>query len=133
MSKERFAELTTPEGKTLSLPIVKSTQGINGIDITTLKNEGGYIVYDNGFANTAPCTSKITFVDGENGKLYIRGYDMEDLAEKCTFTEVAHLLVHGTLPTQRESRRFSNYLNKHSMIHENMQYFFQGYPPDSHP
>jgi citrate synthase len=115
------------------LPVIHGTEGQIGIDINTLKKKTGLTTFDNGFANTAAALSAISYVDGENGILRYRGYDIEDLVENCTFVEVAYLLVHGTLPTAAELARFSRYLNVHSMIHENMHHFFNGFPADSHP
>ncbi len=121
------------DGKTYQLPIIKSTEGDNGIDIRKLRTESTYITYDSGFANTGSCVSGITFIDGEKGILRYRGYDIEDLAQNCLFIEVAYLLVHGKLPTEIELKKFSAYLNEHSMIHEDMHHFFNGMPQNSHP
>ncbi|HLV31093.1 MAG TPA: citrate/2-methylcitrate synthase, partial [Chitinispirillaceae bacterium] len=115
------------------LPVVSPTDGYIGIDVSRLRESAGIVTYDNGMANTAVCKSCITYVDGENGILCYRGYDIEDLVEHCSFVEVAYLLVHGKLPTKEELNQFSTYLNEHSMIHEDMQHFFTGFPPNSHP
>jgi citrate synthase len=120
-------------GKSVVLPVIQGSEGETAVDITKLRKESGYITYDNGFANTGSCLSAITFVDGERGILRFRGYDIEDIARNCTFVEVAYLLVHGKLPTETELYRFSEYLNEHSMIHEDMQHFFNGMPSNSHP
>ncbi|MBD3346768.1 MAG: citrate synthase [Chitinivibrionales bacterium] len=116
-----------------TFPLLSATAGYHGIDISKIRALSGYYNFDNGFSNTAACQSAITFIDGENGILRYRGYSIEDLAEQCLFTEVAYLLVHGKLPTAREQHEFSIYLNLHSMIHEDMQLFFTGLPPSSHP
>jgi citrate synthase len=123
----------TFRGKTAEFPVVPSSVGENGIDIATLKEQLGCLTYDNGFANTAPCISNITHIDGDEGILRYRGYDIQDLAENCSFIEVAYLLVHGALPTETELKKFSKYLNQHSMIHENMHHFFSGFPQGAHP
>ncbi|NLW33104.1 MAG: citrate synthase [Fibrobacter sp.] len=115
------------------LPVVSPTDGYMGIDVSRLRESAGLVTYDNGMANTAVCKSSITYVDGENGILCYRGYGIEDLVEHCSFVEVAYLLVHGKLPTKEELNQFSTYLNEHSMIHEDMQHFFTGFPPNSHP
>ena len=115
------------------LPLVKGTEGQVGVDVTRLQKTAGVTTLDNGFANTALCQSVITYVDGEKGILRYRGYDILDLVENCTFIEVAYLMVLGALPTQGELKRFSSYLNQHSMIHEDMHHFFTGFPADSHP
>ncbi len=117
----------------VELPVLLGTEGHHGFDVTSLKNDTGFVSYDQGLANTAVCKSAITFVDGEKGILRYRGYNIEDLAENCTFVEVAYLLVHGKLPNRNESHEFSEYLNEHSMIHEDMNHFFTGFPPGAHP
>ncbi|MBD3346324.1 MAG: citrate synthase [Chitinivibrionales bacterium] len=117
----------------VELPIIEGTENQVGIDISRLKADANCTTFDNGFANTSSCLSSITFVDGENGQCRHRGYNIIDLAENCSFVEVAYLLVHGELPTAQELNRFSRYLNQHSMIHENMHHYFAGYPADSHP
>jgi citrate synthase len=114
-------------------PYVDSTDGASGIDIGKIRDRSGMYMCDNGFNNTAAGTSAITFIDGEKGILRYRGYDIEDLAKNCKFTEVAYLLVHGKLPDEKEIRQFSSFLNDHSMIHEDMQHFFTGLPQNSHP
>ena len=121
------------EGRRIELPVIEGTEGQKGIDITGLRGNNGYLTFDNGFANTSSTLSSITFVDGDNGILRYRGYDIEDLVENCTFVEVAYLLVQGKLPTASELKKFSGYLNQHSMIHEDMHHFFTGFPPNSHP
>ncbi|MBL8025624.1 MAG: citrate (Si)-synthase, partial [Fibrobacteres bacterium] len=129
---EEKAQLTVG-GKTYDLPIVNSTVGDRGIDIRKLRAESGFITYDSGFSNTGSSSSAITFIDGEQGILRYRGYDIDDLAQNCLFTEVAYLLVHGKLPTESELKQFSTYLTDHSMIHEDMHHFFNGMPSNSHP
>jgi citrate synthase len=121
------------DGQTLELPVIEGTEGEKAIDISSLRGKTGYITYDNGLVNTGSCTSTITFVDGENGVLRYRGYDIADLAERCTFVEVAYLLIKGQLPASKELTQFSTYLNEHSLIHEDMTHFFTGFPPSSHP
>ncbi len=120
-------------GKKVSLPVIQGTEGQIGIDISSLRKETGAIAFDNGFANSSSTLSDITFIDGEKGILRYRGYEIADLAENCSFVEVAYLLVQGKLPTASELKNFSGYLNQHSMIHEDMHHFFTGFPPNSHP
>ncbi len=120
-------------GQTYTLPVVLGTEGEKAIDIRGLRAESGYITLDSGYANTGSCTSSITYLDGEKGILSYRGYAIEDLAENCTFVEVAYLLDHGTLPTRDELAGFSQMLNKYAMIHEDMIRFFDSYPPNSPP
>jgi len=117
----------------LPLDMVTGSEGEQGVDITPLRKETGLITLDPGYANTGACTSDITFIDGEKGILRYRGYDIQDLAENCTFLEVAYLLVHGKLPNGSEMEYFSTLMNQHSMIHEDMRTFFRGYPEHAHP
>jgi citrate synthase len=121
------------DGKRIEIPLIQGSEGQTGLDISSLKAECGCLTFDNGFANTSSTLSSITFVDGENGILRYRGYDIDDLVDNCTFVEVSYLLVQGKLPTASELKKFSGYLNQHSMIHEDMHHFFTGFPPNSHP
>ena len=121
------------DGKVYQLPIIVGSEGEKAIDIRSLRTQSGYITLDSGFMNTGSCCSSITFLDGEQGILSYRGYGIEELAENCTFVEVAYLLDHGSLPTQTELGRFSQMLGKYAMIHEDMIRFFDGYPPNSPP
>jgi len=129
---EEKAELKI-EGKTYHLPIIVGSEGEKAIDIRNLRSQSGCITLDSGFMNTGSCCSNITFLDGEQGILSYRGYGIEDLAENCTFVEVAYLLDHGSLPTQVQLSKFSQMLGKYAMIHEDMIRFFDGYPPKSPP
>lgn len=119
--------------KTYQLPLIISTEHEKAIDITSLRQETGLITFDPGFPNTGSCTSAITFVDGEKGILRYRGIPIEQLAERSTFVETAYLLINGVLPTRDELRLFSVLLNDQSMMHEDMQFFFQNFPRGSHP
>ncbi len=121
------------DGKTVELPIIIGTEGEKAIDISSLRQQTGYITMDVGFGNTGSCKSKITFMDGEKGILRYRGIPVEQLAEKATFRETAFLLLNGRLPTLDEITQFSVMLNDHSMIHEDMQVFFSSFPRGSHP
>lgn len=121
------------EGKNYELPIIEGTEGEKALDISKLRGESGYITIDQGFMNTGSCQSAITFIDGEQGILRYRGYDIADLAEKSTFVEVAFLLIHGHLPSKEELTRFSTGLTRHSLLHEDMTNFFSGFPSNSHP
>lgn len=131
--KDAENALLRVRGKKIGLPVIQGTEGQIGINIGRLKPDAGCVTFDNGLANTASVLSKITYVDGEHGILRYRGYSIEDLAANCSFVEVAYLLVHGELPTAIELQRFSTYLNRHSLIHENMQHFFNGFPAETHP
>ena len=121
------------EGREYSIPVLEGTQGERALDIRRLRSESGFITYDPGYVNTGSCCSDITFVDGENGRLWYRGYPIEELAEHCSFLEVAYLLVHGFLPTKEEYSSFSTLMNQHSMLHEDMRHFFNLFPEHAHP
>ena len=95
--------------------------------------EFGMLVYDPGYTNTASCTSRITFIDGRKGILRYRGYPIEQLAEHCAYTEVAHLLLHGELPTQHELDAWNTEIMENSMLHENIKKFMDGFLYDAHP
>jgi citrate synthase len=120
-------------GKTYSLPIVKGTENEQALDISSLRKETGYITLDDGYANTGSCLSEITFIDGENGVLRYRGIPIEELADKSSFIEVAHLLITGKLPTNAELRTFSEVLTQNELLHESMKHHFEGFPSDAHP
>jgi citrate synthase len=126
-----YAEITY-KGKTYKLPVVKGSEG-EKIDISTLRQKTGLITLDPGFANTGSCTSSITYLDGEKGILRYRGIPVEDLARHSTFTETAYLLINGVLPTREELNKFSVLLNDNSLVHEDMQIFYQNFPRASHP
>jgi len=115
------------------LPIIEGTEGERAIDIRSLRADTGYITIDSGYMNTGACSSGITFLDGEKSILSYRGYSIEDLAEKCSFVEVAYLLINGELPTSDKLDAFKMQLNKHSMIHEDMVHFFDRFPAAGSP
>ncbi len=121
------------QDQTLELPLTKGTENEVAIGIKTLRPKTGVITMDPGFANTGSCESAITFIDGEKGILRYRGYSIEELAEKSTFTEVAYLLIYGDLPTAGELESFRRQLRRHSLLHEDMKKFFEGYPPSAPP
>jgi citrate synthase len=120
-------------GRKLSLPVIEGPAGEHAIDISKLLDKTGFITLDPGFGNTGSCTSKITFIDGEKGILRYRGIPIEELAEKSTFIETAFLIIYGHLPTHRELRGFSDLLTRHELIHEDMKFHFEGFPPNAHP
>src|SRR5512141_70221 len=132
MLMERTAELIL-DGKKCSLPIVEGSEKELAVDISTLRNQTGFITLDDGYANTGSCRSAITFIDGEKGILRYRGIPIEELAENSTFIEVAHLLIFGRLPPREEQTRFSDLLGEHQMLHEDMKYHFEGFPSTAHP
>jgi citrate synthase len=120
-------------GKACRLPVVEGTEKELGIDISSLRSATGYITLDDGYANTGSCLSKITFIDGEQGVLRYRGIPIEELAEKSSFVEVAHLIIFGKLPNSAELRRFSDLLTENELLHEGMRHHFEGFPPNAHP
>jgi len=120
-------------GQIHELPIVEGSEHEKAIDISSLRNNTGYITLDDGYGNTGSCRSEITFIDGEKGILRYRGIPIEELAEKSTFVEVAHLLIMCKLPNQEELKRFSDLLTKNETIHEDMKFHFEGFPSHAHP
>lgn len=127
------AKLSTPDGKQIELPVIVGTEQERAVDISKLLGTTGYITLDEGYVNTGATTSSITFLDGEKGILRYRGYPIEELAAKCTFIEVAYLLIYGTLPTQEQIDHFRATLSRHTMLHEDMSLFYNGFPRDAHP
>ena len=121
------------QGQKLELPVVTGTENEQAIDISKLRAETGLITLDNGYVNTGSCQSAITFIDGEKGILRYRGIDIEELAERSNFVEVAYLLIYGKLPSKEELEQFSTGLTNHSLLHEDMIHFFAGYPSTAHP
>ena len=120
-------------GKALELPIVIGTERERGLDISKLLASTGCTTLDEGYANTGATASAITFLDGERGILRYRGYPIEQLAAKCDFLEVAHLLIYGELPNEKELAAFRGSILRHTMLHEDMRKFFGGFPKDAHP
>jgi citrate synthase len=121
------------EGKIYEFPIVVGSEGEKAIDISNLRQMTGLITLDPGYANTGSCISSITFMDGEKGILRYRGIPVEELAEHSSFIETAYLLINGRLPTRDELNRTSILFNDHSLVHEDMQIFYQNFPRVSHP
>ena len=119
--------------KQLSFSEVPATQGESGFDISSLLSQTGHVTLDHGFVNTAACSSAITFIDGDKGILRYRGYPIEQLAEKSTFLETSYLLIYGSLPNAAQLADFSNNVNRHTMLHEDLRRFFDGFPRDAHP
>ncbi len=121
------------DGKNYELPVVTGTEGEVGVDIGKLRAQSAAITLDPGFTSTGACESKICFIDGEKGILRYRGYPIEQLAEKSDFVEVAWLLLYGELPNADQLKKFRGQLTYHSMIHEDMKKFFEGFPNNAHP
>ena len=119
--------------KTIELPVHSPTMGPDAIDITKLYGQGDLFTYDPGFTSTAACRSTITFIDGDEGILLHRGYPIDQLASKSHYLEVCYLLLYGELPTAKELETFESTITRHTMLHEQMQYFFRGFRRDAHP
>src|SRR5712672_103115 len=117
----------------LDLEVVEGTEAEKGVDISNLRAKTGLVTLDPAFMNTASTMSAITFLDGERGILRYRGIPIEEMGEKSTFSETAYLLIYGHLPTRDEQTRWEYLLTRHSMIHEDMRRFFDGYPMTAHP
>ena len=133
MASKQVLIVDESAGKQLELPVLEGTEGEPTLDIKALPGTLGYFTYDPGYGATASCTSKITFIDGNQGILRYRGYPIEQLAEKSTFVEVAYLLLNGELPSGSELQQFSNELTYHTMIHERLNHFISGFHYDAHP
>ncbi|MEU5791399.1 citrate synthase [Micromonospora purpureochromogenes] len=125
-------KLDHPGGQ-LSMPVQAAVEGPAGIGVSKLLKESGMTTYDPGFVNTASCSSAITYIDGDAGILRYRGYPIEQLAAKSSFLEVSYLLIYGELPTQQQLTEFSDRIRRHSLLHEEMRRFFDGFPRDAHP
>ncbi len=120
-------------GKSIDLPIKRGTHGPPVIDIGSLNKELGMFTFDPGFVSTGSCESKITFIDGGKGILLYRGYPIDQLAEQSSFLEVCHLLWYGHLPSQEEQGKFTRMITHHSMVHEGLRDFYNGFRRDAHP
>ena len=130
MSKTAVLEI---DGKKYEFPIVVGTENEVAIDINKLRELSGAITLDPGYKNSGSCTSKITFLDGEEGILRYRGYSIEDLAERANFLEVTHLLVFGELPTKEELEHFESHIRKYTLVSEEMKSIIDGFPRTAHP
>ena len=144
MSTTKSAELATPAaetftltenstGRTFELPVIKGTTGPDVIDVRKLYAETGCFTYDPGFTSTGSCESRITYIDGDAGILLYRGYPIEELAEQSDFMEVCNLLLYGNLPSAEEKEKFRRDITYHTMVNEQINYFFRGFRRDSHP
>ena len=144
MSTTKSAELATPAaetftltenstGRTFELPVIKGTIGPDVIDVRKLYAETGCFTYDPGFTSTGSCESRITYIDGDAGILLYRGYPIEELAEQSDYMEVCYLLLYGDLPSVEEKEKFRRDITYHTMVNEQINYFFRGFRRDSHP
>jgi citrate synthase len=117
----------------MEFPIISGIEGPDVMDISALYKKSGLFTYDPGFLSTASCESKITYIDGDEGILRYRGYDIADLAKNCEFTDVAYLLLHGDLPNVAEKKTFDREITMHTMVHEQLQFLYRGFPRRAHP
>ncbi len=123
----------TVGGKSVTYPVYNATEGQSVIDISKLYADTGHFTYDPGFLSTASCESKLTFIDGDEGILRYRGYDIDALAENSDFLEVAYLLLYGELPKAKFKEEFVKRINNHTMVHEQLHFLYRGFPRASHP
>ena len=128
------ATLTFSDGTpAIEFPVYKGTVGPDVVDIRAMYAKTGKFTYDPGFMSTASCNSSITYIDGDKGELLYRGYPIEQLAVNCDFLETCYLLLNGELPNAGEKQSFVNLVSRHTMVNEQMQYFFRGFRRDAHP
>src|SRR4051812_21787542 len=129
---DEHATLKYPGGE-LDLDIVHATEGADGIALGSLLAKSGYTTFDGGFVNTASTKSAITYIDGDAGILRYRGYPIEQLAEKSNFIEVSYLLIYGELPDKDQLDKFTTLIQRHTLLHEDLKRFFDGFPRNAHP
>src|SRR5690348_18175797 len=132
MTADETAVLHVPGGDQ-ELPIKAATEGSSALDIGKLLSGSGFTTLDSGYGNTAACSSAITYIDGDAGILRYRGYPIDQLAEHSSFLEVSYLLSYGELPTQAELDDFTKKISRHTLLHEDLKAFFNGFPRDAHP
>jgi citrate synthase len=134
MKTDRTARLTFSDGSPpVEFPILAGSVGPDVIDMSSLYGKTGLFSYDPGFLSTAACESTITYIDGDKGELLYRGYAIEDLAVHCNYLETCYLLLKGELPNAEQKAEWENLVTVHTMVHEQMQFFFRGFRRDSHP
>jgi len=132
MEKNRIATLTLDDGRNVELPILSGTLGPDVVDIRNISKLGVF-TYDPAFTATASCISDITFIDGDAGLLYYRGYPIEQLAEQSDFLEVCYLLMNGELPNAQQKEAFNQKVKMHTMVHDQLARFYNGFRRDAHP
>ena len=120
-------------GESFQLPVIEGTHGPAVIDVRKLYEQTGHFTFDPSYTSTASCKSRLTFIDGDEGILLHRGYTIQDLAERSSFTEVAYLLLYGDLPNAAQKKEFEKNITYHTMVHEQVNYFFRGFRRDAHP
>jgi citrate synthase len=129
---EKVAKLVVGD-QTVEFPILSGTVGPDVVDIRSLYAKTGLFTYDPGFTSTAACDSAITYIDGDKGELLYRGYPIEQLAAKSNYLEVCYLLLYGELPSAKQFKEFEQLVTRHTMVHEQMHYFYRGFRRDAHP
>ncbi len=132
-SKKSFTLTDNQSGKNFELPVLESSVGPDVVDVRKFYAETDHFTYDPGFTSTGSCESKISFIDGDKGILQHRGYSIDSLADNCDFMEVAYLLLKGELPTMDEKAKFEKDITMHTMVHEQLHKFFDGFRRDAHP
>ena len=132
MAADDTASLRYPGGE-IDLDIVHATEGSDGIALGPLLAKTGYTTFDQGFVNTASTKSAITYLDGDAGILRYRGYPIDQLADRSTFIEVSYLLIYGELPTSDQLAEFTTQIQRHTLLHEDLKRFFDGFPRNAHP
>jgi len=130
---DRTVTIKTDDGRESIVPRLSPTHGPDVADVRSLYKDTGLFTYDPGFATTASCRSSITFIDGDEGVLLYRGYPIEQLAEHSSYLEVCYLLMYGELPTPDQNRNFTHTIGQHTMVHENIRDFIDGFRYDAHP
>ena len=133
MTKKRFTLIDNEKNKEYQFEGMKGSIGPDVINISSLYKDTGLFTYDPGFTSTAACNSKITYIDGEKGVLQYRGYPIEELANNSSFLEVSYLLMHGELPSQPDKIEFEDTIRNHTLLNEQITYFFRGFRRDAHP
>src|SRR4051812_47877125 len=131
-SEKRTATLSYPGGEH-TMEIVEATEGASGVSLGKMLGETGLITLDPGYVNTGACRSDITYIDGDAGILRYRGYPIEDLAKNSTFVETSYLLIYGELPNKQQLETFTDQIQRHTMLHEDLKRFFDGFPRNAHP
>ncbi|HTK85324.1 MAG TPA: citrate synthase [Patescibacteria group bacterium] len=132
-SQKSFTLTDDSSGKNWKLPVLHGTCGPDVLDVRKLYGDTGMFTFDPSYTSTASCKSRITFIDGDQGILRHRGYDIRELAEKSSFIEVSYLLLYGELPTKQQLETFTTSITRHTMVHEQLHFFFRGFRRDSHP
>ncbi|MGH1403216.1 MAG: citrate synthase [Alphaproteobacteria bacterium] len=133
MSEKTFTLTNDETGENYKLPVMDGTEGPPVLDVRKLYAQTGHFTFDPSFTSTGSCTSRLTFIDGEKGILMHRGYKIADLAEKSSFMEVAHLLLYGDLPNVEQKKQFEHDITYHTMVDEQVNFFFRGFRRDAHP